>query len=202
MFFLWTASHGWILTLDNLMLRGCPLTTWCCMCCCDGESVHYLLLHCPVTHSLWTFMLQAFGIHWVMPGSVEGLLSCWHQWLGKHNLDIWNLVPRCLMWIVWLEWNHRSFEDIEKTLDELKVLCQWSLLEWSCCWGFTNCSSITEVMLSLSLVSWFLLLLCCLFYIFLLFIIMNNLYFSFFLINNSFLITYPKNKKRFVLGNQ
>ena len=98
-------------------------------------------------------MLQAFGIHWVMLGSVLGLLSCWHQWLGNHNSDIWNLVPGCLMWIVWLEQSRRSFEDIEKTLDELKVLCQWSLLEWSRCWGFTNCSSITEFMLSLSLVS-------------------------------------------------
>ena len=78
-FFLWTATHGRILTLDNLMLRGRPLATWCCMCCCDGESVDHLLLHCLVTNSLWTFMLQAFGIHWVMPGSMTGLLSCWHQ---------------------------------------------------------------------------------------------------------------------------
>ena len=102
------------------MLRGRLLATWCCMCCCDGESVDHLLLHCPVIHSLWTFMIQAFGIHWVMPGSVAGLLSCWHQWLGKHNSDIWKLVPGCLMWIVWLEQNHRSFEDNEKTLDDLK----------------------------------------------------------------------------------
>ena len=49
-----------------------------------------------------------------------GLLSCWHQWLGKHNSNIWNLISGCLMWIVWLERNHRSFEDNEKTLDELK----------------------------------------------------------------------------------
>ena len=152
-FFLWTAAHGRILTLDNLMLRGRPLASWCCMCCCDGESVDHLLLHCPVTHSLWTFMLQAFGIHWVMPSSVVGLLSCWHQWLGNHNSDIWNLVPGCLMWIVWLERNRRSFEDNEKTLDELKVLCQRSLLKWSRCWGFTYCSSLSEFMLSLSLVS-------------------------------------------------
>ena len=86
-------------------------------------------------------MLQAFGIHWVMPRLVAGLLSCWHQWLGKHNSDIWNLVPGCLMWIVWLERNRRSFEDKKKTLDELKVLCHRSLLEWSRCWGFTDCSS-------------------------------------------------------------
>ena len=100
-FFLWTATHDGILTLDNLMLRGRPLATWCCMCCCDGESVDHLLLHCPVSHSLWTFMLQTFGIHWVMSGSMAGLLSCWHQWLRNHNSDIWNLVPGCLMWNVW-----------------------------------------------------------------------------------------------------
>ena len=34
------------------------------MYCCDGESVVHLLLHCSVTHFLWTFMLPAFEIHW------------------------------------------------------------------------------------------------------------------------------------------
>ena len=33
------------------------------------------------------------------------------------------------MWIVWLERNRRSFEDKEKTLEELKILCQRNLLE-------------------------------------------------------------------------
>ena len=100
-------------------------------------------------------MLQAFGIHWVMPGSVTGLLSCWHQWLGKHNLHIWNLILGCLMWIVWLERNRCSFENLEKTVDELKVLCQRSLFEWSRCWGFTNSSSLSKFMFSLRLSFWF-----------------------------------------------
>ena len=94
-FFLWAAAHDWILTLDNLMLRGRPLVNRCCMCYGDGESIDHLLLHCPITQTLCSFMLQAFGILWVMPKSVAGLLSCWHQWLGKHNLNIWNLIPRC-----------------------------------------------------------------------------------------------------------
>ena len=59
------------------------------------------------------------------------------------------------MWIVWLERNRCSFEDNEKTLDKLKVLCQRSLLEWSRCWGFTDCSSLFEFMSSPSLVSTF-----------------------------------------------
>ena len=78
-FFLWIATRDQILTLDNLMLRGHPLANRCCMYCCDRESVDHFLLHCPVTHTLWTFMLQAFGINWVMPRSVAGLLFCWHQ---------------------------------------------------------------------------------------------------------------------------
>ena len=126
------------------------------MCCGDWESVDHLLLHCPVTHTLWSFMLKAFSIHWVMPRSVVGLLSCWHQWLGKHNSNIWNLILGCLMWIVWLERNRRSFENMEKTLDELKVLCQCSLFEWARCWGFTNSLSLLEFMFSLDYLSNFL----------------------------------------------
>ena len=73
---MWTAAHGRILTLDNLMLQGLPLVNWCCMCCHNEESVDHLLLHCPVAHSLWVQMLQVFGIQWVMLGSVESLVFC------------------------------------------------------------------------------------------------------------------------------
>ena len=96
-------------------------------------------------------MIQAFGIHWVRPGSAARLLFCWYQWLGKHSSNIWNLILGCLMWIVWLERNRRSFENKEKTLDELKVLCQCSLFELSRCWGFIDSLSLSEFMFSLRL---------------------------------------------------
>ena len=51
-FFVWTAVHGQILTLDNLMLKGCILVNRCCMCHRNEETVDHLLLHCPVAHSL------------------------------------------------------------------------------------------------------------------------------------------------------
>ena len=94
--------------------------------------------------------------------TVSGLLLCWHNWLGNHTLDTWNLIPGCLMWIVWMEWNRCSFEDTEKTLVELKYLCQRSLFDWSQCSGFTDCSSLLEFVSSLRIASWFLFL-CCLF---------------------------------------
>ena len=51
-FFLWTATHDRILTLDNLMLRGRPLANRCCMCQCSGESIDHFLIHCHVANSL------------------------------------------------------------------------------------------------------------------------------------------------------
>ena len=122
-FFVWTTVHGQILTLDNLMLRGCILVNRCCMCHRNEETVDHLLLHCPVAHSLWVYMFQIFGTQWVMLGSVESLVYCWSFWLGKFNSDIWNIVPGCLMWIVWTERNWRSFEDTEKSLVQLQALC-------------------------------------------------------------------------------
>ena len=94
------------------------------MCCCSAECVDHLLIHCSVAYSLWVQMLQAFGNQWVMPSSVASLVSCWSNWLGKSASDIRNMVPDCLMWVVWLERNRRSFEALERTLVQLQVLCQ------------------------------------------------------------------------------
>ena len=46
------------------------------MCKCDGESVDHLLLHCSVAYELWSMIFGLFGISWVMPRSVLGLLEC------------------------------------------------------------------------------------------------------------------------------
>ena len=84
-----------------------------------------------------------------MPGSVDSLVYCWSNWLGKFNSDIWNMVPGCLMWIVWMERNRRSFEDTEKSLvlsvgASRIILLSWNLFDWSKCWGFSDCSTILE----------------------------------------------------------
>ena len=148
-FFMWTMAHGQILTLDNLMLRGRPLVNLCCLCCRNAVSVGHLLLFCSIAHSLWMYMLQLFGIEWVMPGSVVDLLFCWYHWLGKHSSDIWDLVLGCLMWIIWIERNRRSFEDEGKTLVQLLEYCQWTLFDWSCCWGYSDCSTLLDFLSSI-----------------------------------------------------
>jgi hypothetical protein len=82
-----------ILTCDNFSKRGYTLTIWCCMCCSNGETVDHLLLHCPVVAVLWSWIFQAFGVHWVLSGTVADLLFRWWNGLGRHSSDIWNMVP-------------------------------------------------------------------------------------------------------------
>ena len=68
--------------------------------------------------------------------------------LGNHNSNIWNLVPGCLMWNIWTEQNRRSFEDTRKSLDQLLELCNRTLFDWSRCRGLSDCSSITDFLVS------------------------------------------------------
>ena len=131
------------------MLCGRPLANRCCMCCCNEESVDYLLIFCLLAHSMWMHMIQLFGIDWVMLSLVADLLCCWHHWLGKYNSDIWNLVLGCLMWTIWTEHNRHSFEDIEKSMAQLLDLCQRTLFDWSWCSSLSDCSTIFYFILSL-----------------------------------------------------
>ena len=102
-FFVWTVVWDKILAGDNLRDRGFDFVDWCIMCCCNGETVDHLLLHCEKAYRLWSLVFRSFGISWVLPRSVAVTLFGWWNWLGKHSSSIWNLAPLCLTWCIWRE---------------------------------------------------------------------------------------------------
>ena len=57
------------------------------------------------------FCFWVFDVHWVVSGCVMDMSFGWRNWFGKHYLEVWNLVPLCLMWTIWGEQNQRIFED-------------------------------------------------------------------------------------------
>ena len=86
------------------------------MCKSNGELADHLFLHYPIAMDLWSMVLGLFGLSWVMPHSVLGLLGCWQGSFGRHrNGFIWSVVPHGLMWCLWRERNSRCFEDIERS---------------------------------------------------------------------------------------
>uniref|UniRef100_A0A2N9G3X9 Reverse transcriptase zinc-binding domain-containing protein n=1 Tax=Fagus sylvatica TaxID=28930 RepID=A0A2N9G3X9_FAGSY len=124
-FFVWMAAWGNILTCDNLRHRGIVVVGWCCLCRCNGEMVAHLLLHCPMVRELWSYVFWLFGVDWVISGSVLDHVAGWRNWFGKHNSEVWNLVPACVMWSLWRERNKRTFEDLELSVDKLIESLVW-----------------------------------------------------------------------------
>jgi hypothetical protein len=130
-FFVWTATLGRILTLDNLHKRGVFVVNWCCMCKKSDESINHLLLHCEVASALWSGLFHLFGVVWVMNGRVRDLLACWNGQSGNNMVkEVWRMAPLCLFWTVWKERNARCFENTEMPMAELsnrflKLLFLW-----------------------------------------------------------------------------
>ena len=149
-FFIWTAAWGRILTCDNLMRHDYTMVERCCMCCFDRETVDHLLLLARV---LWNFVFKAFGIHWVISQHVVDLLFGWRNWFGKHHSCIWNIIPLCLMWLVWRERNARMFEDMSRSEAQLLETFANSLYDWSWIWGLTTTNTVFEFVVSLDSVS-------------------------------------------------
>ena len=101
------------------------------MCKRNGKSVDHLFLHCPFAMDLWSMVLGLFGVTWVMLHTVLGLLGCWQGSFDRHrNGYIWSIIPHCLMWCLWRERNSRCFEDIERSIPDLKLLFFRTLGDW------------------------------------------------------------------------
>ena len=142
-----TAALENILTIDNLRKRQILILDWCCMCKRNGESVDHLLIHCSIASDLWSMVFTLFGIHWVMAKKVVDLLAYWQGKLGRHrNSTIWMAVPHCLMWCIWRERNNRHFEDLERSVADLKLFFLKTLLDWVTVFAF--------VLFLRSMVSW------------------------------------------------
>ena len=100
-----------------------------------------MLLHCGEVFRLCSFALTSFGVSWVLPKRVIDLLASWRNWLGKHFSNVWNLVPHCVMWIIWRKRNNPIFVDSVLSRNKLLALFVTTLFDWSHAWGFTSTKS-------------------------------------------------------------
>jgi hypothetical protein len=68
-------------------------------------------------------IFSVFGVWWVMPCHVLELLTCWSSVFKRYkSAAIWDLIPHCVMWVIWRERNARSFEDSAHSLGVETIL--------------------------------------------------------------------------------
>ena len=75
---------------------------------------------------------------------------------GHHrNGDLWRVVPHCLLWCIWKERNSRCFEDIERSILDIKLLFFRTLLDWFSVWRNHPFSSILDFLDFCNVRFWF-----------------------------------------------
>ena len=82
-----------------------------------------------------------------MPRTVLDLFSAWQGPSGsRRSTMVWRVVPHYVFWCVWRERNARRFEDIEKSIPDLKSSFFQLLFEWVKGLGIVSISSLVELM--------------------------------------------------------
>lgn len=71
------------------------------------------------------------------------------------NRPKWHKNKAFLMWLIWRECKTRIFEDIERPVDLLRSMLVETLFKWSRIWGYTQCISIPDFLMSFSFSLWF-----------------------------------------------
>jgi mannosylglycoprotein endo-beta-mannosidase len=131
-FFVWEATHGKILTSDNLRRKDIYIADWCYLCRDNGESVDHVLLHCPFSRGIWNHVLGITNFQWVMPEKVSGVLWSWSRRLSNPIAKaIWRMIPSCIWWCLWRERNSRCFENCSLSLVKMQELVLLSLFSWA-----------------------------------------------------------------------
>ncbi|KAF5480212.1 hypothetical protein F2P56_000977 [Juglans regia] len=126
------ASLGKILTTDNLRKYKVIIMDWYNICKKVGEMVDHLFLHCEIAIVLWNEVFSRLEVAWVIPATVAALLTSWTNLRGIQQIKaVWKMVPICILWCLWQERNERTFEDKERTIEELRALFTRTLCTWA-----------------------------------------------------------------------
>ncbi|XP_060209904.1 putative ribonuclease H protein At1g65750 isoform X3 [Lycium barbarum] len=138
--FTWTALKNATLTLDNFKKKKIHLVNRCYMCQKESESVNHLFLHCPVAADLWHMFTAILGISWTIPYCLKGAVESWSLWKMNETINkIWQMIPACIFWCLWIERNSRCFDGTSTPNCSLKSKCLVNLFSWS------NLSPVNDV---------------------------------------------------------
>lgn len=79
----------------------------------DIETLDHLLLQCFHVWTVWSNLLEWWGVQWVTPRSMVDLLVWWKNWnLKPAKKIIWDCIPLAIMWTIWTKRNALVFDNV------------------------------------------------------------------------------------------
>ena len=143
--FVWEATWGKVLTLDQLKRCGMTLVNRCFMCEEDEENIDHLLIHCKSAKMLWNLFLSIIGTSWVFPQSVLHTLLAWQgAAVGKKRKRIWLAAPLCLFWTLRRARNRLVFGNEGTTDQKIKANFVTNLWAWANVYRDDKTNSVVE----------------------------------------------------------
>ncbi|XP_028057518.1 uncharacterized protein LOC114261441 [Camellia sinensis] len=103
----------------------------CVFCGQAVETVNHVLLWCPAVWKVWACLMNWWGVLWVIPDNVNGLLQWWrgYKWRKFENI-IWKAIPMAVMWSLWNTRNDVVFNGKMFQLNELCELIKVRIALW------------------------------------------------------------------------
>ena len=97
--------------------------------------------------SIWSSMGYAAWCLWFIFELARFL-----RWAS--SIDLWRVVPYCVLWCIWQERNSRCFKGKERSISEFKSLLLHTLLEWSYSFNLFPHSNFLEMLDLCNLCVW------------------------------------------------
>jgi len=133
-FFGWLAWLGKVKTsyfLHRIGILTGNVNLGCVFCHIEVESVEHILLHCPFVWRLWSDIICWWGLQWVIPGSVHGLLEWWSgSVMQRLEKKIWMAIPLATLWSTWKHRNECVFGASQPNLEALCDLVKVRVAMW------------------------------------------------------------------------
>ncbi|XP_026443576.1 uncharacterized protein LOC113343658 [Papaver somniferum] len=102
------------------------------------KSKDHILLHCKVSHKVWSSITPSESWAWFFPDSFFNLESTWYNTPFSGNAKVvWKLIPAAVVWVLWRERNCRVFEEnyTYKLDEELCSDAKTLVLTWATAFG-------------------------------------------------------------------
>lgn len=133
-FFRWLAWQDIVKTASFLQRMGILAvnTNVCCVFCqVEMDTVNHILPFCPFVCLLWSHIMKWWGVQWVIPNSVEGLLQWWSFCkMKKVEKLLWRGVPLAVFWSTWKHRNDCVFNGSQPNLEDLCELVKARIALW------------------------------------------------------------------------